>query len=236
MGKKSKTAKAAKLAEGGNADNLPSFDENALSALTAKIEQGLGSGEPQKAADAPNTKLKKGKANNHATGEPKKAKAPEAARGTKRDAHGKPKPSGKANSQKESANSISGDKSDEREALLKEILALGGTEEDLDLVADALSDEEENANQDAPADKSLKKELAKFVAGLGIEGQSGGDVEESEEEEIEESAEDSWEEASDLDSEASEEPAQSKPTKEKLVAPPKPDSKDPNRLVSHTTN
>jgi ribosome biogenesis protein MAK21 len=235
MGKKSKSAKSAKIAAGENGDSLPSFDENALSALTAKIEQGLGNGEPQKAADAPNTKQKKGKASASTAAEPKKAKAQEAARGTKRDAHGKPKTNGKANGQKETSSSKNGDKSDEREALLQEILALGGTEEDLDLVADALSDEEENTAQDGPADKSLKIELAKFVAGLGIEGQSGGDIEESEEEEVEEAAEDSWEEASDLEPEVSEEAVESKPVKEKPATALNPDSEDPNLLVSPLT-
>lgn len=237
MGKKSKTAKAAKLAAtGGNGDNLPSFDESALSALTAKIEQGLGNGEPQKAADAPNTKQKKGKDSSNATADPKKAKVSEATRGTKRDAHGKPKVNGKANGQKEPSSSKNGNNGGEREVLLQEILALGGTEEDLDLVADALSDEEENAAQDAPSDRSLKKELARFVAGLGIEGQSGADIEESDEDEIEEAAEDSWEEASEVESEASEEVPESKPTKEKLATAPKPDSQDPNRLVSLVTD
>lgn len=230
MGKKSKGIKGAKIAATSDGDNLPTFDENALSALTAKIEQGFGNGEPQSAADTPKTKQKKGKAIN-GSAEPKKAKAPESARGTKRDAHGKPKPNGKSNSGKQPSNSKNEDKSDDREALLQEILALGGTEEDLDLIADAASDEEDNQTPDTPLDKSLKKELAKFVAGLGIEGQSGGDAAESEEEEGEKEDQDSWEEASDVDSE--EEFAPSKPAKGKAVPiPPKvPESTDPNRLV-----
>jgi ribosome biogenesis protein MAK21 len=237
MGKKSKSTKIAKVTANSDGDNLPTFDENALSALTTKIEQGLGNEEPQKAADVPNTKQKKGKPSN-GVAESKKPKSPEAARGTKRDAHGKPKPNGKANGQKQSSSSKNGDKSEDREALLQEILALGGTEEDLDLVADAVSDEEDNQSPDALLDKSLKKELAKFVAGLGIEGQSGGDIDESEEEAEEEEAEDSWEEASDLESEAPEEPTQSKHAKEKPAPASQkaPESKDPNRLVSAPTS
>ncbi|TVY14859.1 Ribosome biogenesis protein NOC1 [Lachnellula arida] len=227
MAKKSKSGKSAKVAAGSDGDKLPSFDENALLALTAKIDQGLGNGEPQKAADVPTTKQKKGKSSN-GVAETKKSNAPEATRGTKRDAHGKPKTNGKANGQEQQSSSSSGDKSAERETLLQEILALDGTKEDLDLVADADSDED-NQSPDAPPDKSLKKELAKFVASLGIEGQAGGDVDESEEEAVDEEGEDSWEEAS--ESEASENPA-SKPAKEKAAPALKaPESKDPNRLI-----
>lgn len=233
MAKKSKSAKSAKVAAGSDGDKLPSFDENALLALTTKIDQGLGNGEPQKAADVPTTKQKKGKSSN-GVAETKKSNAPDAARGTKRDAHGKPKTNGKANNLKQQSTNSSGDKSAEREALLQEILALDGTKEDLDLVADADSDED-NQSPDAPPDKSLKKELAKFVASLGIEGQAGGDVDESEEEAVEE-GEDSWEEAS--ESEASEKPAPSKPAKEKAAPAPykSPESKDPNRLVCTLAN
>jgi len=135
MGKKSKGAKIAKVAANPDGDNLPAFDENALSALTTKIEQGLGNDEPQKTADVPSTKQKKGKPSNGLP-DSKKSKAPETARGTKRDAHGKPKTNGSG--QKQSSSSKNGDKGEERDALLKEILALGGTEEDLDLVADAV--------------------------------------------------------------------------------------------------
>jgi ribosome biogenesis protein MAK21 len=87
--------------------------------------------------------------------------------------------------------------------LLREILALGGTEEDLDLVADALSDEEDEPSTTRP-DNKFRQDLAKFVAGLGIEGQIGENEHEDENtndekmgEEIDDGEDDGWEEASD---------------------------------------
>ncbi|TVY75572.1 Ribosome biogenesis protein NOC1 [Lachnellula suecica] len=232
MGKKSKAAKSAKSAARNDGDSLPSFDENALLALTAKLDQGLGGGDAQEAG-APHTKQKKGKDVDGSAGALKKSKAQEKSRGTKRDAHGKPKANGNGSGSKQSSASKAEDKGDDREALLQEILALGGTEEDLDLVVDAMSDEEDTAGPKAPADKALMKELAKFAAGLGIEGQSGGDAEEPEDDEEEEAGEDSWEEASDLESEASDEIVSSRQAKAKAAATPAKalESNDPNRLV-----
>jgi ribosome biogenesis protein MAK21 len=74
---------------------------------------------------------------------------------------------------------------------LQEILALGGTEEDLLLVADALSDDEDlDESSTAAPDKSFKADLAKFVAGLGIDTTAEQDASESE---PEEGNDDEWE-------------------------------------------
>lgn len=213
--------------------------------MTEKIEKGFGENKAsQQLGDADSGNYKKQKpTTGQRNSDPKiKAKHPEKNRGTKRDAHGNVKPAGKAKT--ESSISVSknhnGDANDDRNALLKEILALGGTEEDLDLVAGVKSDDEDLEGIDgSPQDKSLKKELAKFVAGLGIEGAVLEDVGESELEQDEE-VEGVWEEVSDLDPEAAgeydvldkPEAALRKPTQvlpeTKATDPP---SKGSNRLI-----
>jgi ribosome biogenesis protein MAK21 len=234
-----KVAKGAKSATGANGDAIPTFDDNALSALTAKIEKGFGGGGPAKADHVSQPKEKKGpKSRNGPTAEKEKSstRPPVISRGTKRDAHGNAKVDAKPRSAKKPKES--GNK-DARAVLLEEILALGGTAEDLDLVADAASDVEDNAPAQASADKSLQKELAKFVAGLGIEGQSAETNGESEDEnehgedlKNEDGAE--WEEASSRASESSDDTAEVvSQRKQPAPAPQKaPSNNDPNRLVS----
>jgi ribosome biogenesis protein MAK21 len=237
-----KAGKGPGPATGANSATLPSFDEKALSALTEKIEQGFGKSKtPHQLPDPTNgkpgkEKLSKGRRDSDSM---TKTTEPERNRGTKRDAQGNVKAGGKGkaeNSRRETTEN-KGEKSNDRDVLLKEILALGGTEEDLDLVAGAASDDEDVGGNNASAqDKLLKKDLARFVAGLGIEGAAVEDPSEPEAEVEEEDEEMEWEEASDLnESEASDEPdkAPQKPT----VALPevkKSDvsSKGPNRLVS----
>jgi len=107
-------------------------------------------------------------------------------------------------------------------------LALGGTEEDLDLVAEALSDEEDN--KVAVPDKSFRKELANFVAGLGIEGEInevGGDDSD------EEDAGDGLEDASDMDGSSGFDGG--KEVEPTTAAFHQPLSEDPRRLVSTTS-
>lgn len=60
----------------------------------------------------------------------------------------------------------------DKEALLKEIIELGGTQEDLDLVNDVESDseiEETEFNDSGKAGKGLKDELAGFMKEIGLE-------------------------------------------------------------------
>jgi ribosome biogenesis protein MAK21 len=227
-----------------DADVLPSFDEKALSALTEKIEKGFGkkTKAPQQLADNGNGNHQKARPSN-GRGESDsrtKAKKSEHNRGKKRDAQGNVKAAGKgkAESSSRETNTKNGGANEDRDALLKEILALGGTEEDLDLVAGAASDEDVEEDNVQAQDKSFKKDLAKFVAGLGIEGAAVDDVSEPEAE-PEEEAEEDWEEASDLDSpeesDVSDEPEEA----QKKPHPALPDtkkmdasSKGPNRLVS----
>lgn len=212
-------------------DVLPSFDERALSALTEKIEKGFGKTKaPQQLADTGSGNHKKARSNNvHGNSDSKtKAKEPEHNRGKKRDAQGNVKAGkGKAEISSYETNTKNRGADEDRDALLKEILALGGTEDDLDLVADAASDEEGIEGDNGSAqDKSFKKDLAKFVAGLGIEGAVVEDASESEAEQ-EEEGEDEWEEASDLDS-----PEESGVPNEPEGAPKKPAPALPNTKSS----
>ncbi|KAJ8061392.1 hypothetical protein OCU04_010448 [Sclerotinia nivalis] len=237
MGKHRKPTKpsGAKDAPKPNED-IPSFDENALSALTSKIEKGFAKGKaPNKSTELKPKSPKPSKANKpsktnkstNPTDSKPKSKPQESGRGTKRDAQGnaKGKADGSSNGAPKSGN--------DREVLLQEILALGGTEEDLDLVLDAQSDSgNEDEGKPASIDKGFKNEFAKFVAGLGIEGQAPGAEADSEvEDEVEGVDGDDWEEAS-ASASASEESEEEETPKvpEKAAAKAKESSKDQNRL------
>lgn len=113
----------------------------------------------------------------------------------------------------------------EKEVLLQEILALGGTEEDLDLVLDAQSDSENEAKPTAKStDKDFKNEFAKFVAGLGIEGQAPEAEADEEDEEVDD---DDWrDEALQSESESSE-PEEAPKVPEKNATKAKESSKTP---------
>ena len=234
MGKHRKpSGKNAELAK-ADADLLPSFDEKALSALTERIEKGFDKpNAPQKLGGTGRVNDKKDKQT--------KGKNPEHNRGTKRDAQGNAKAAGKGKAEGSSRDKKSkhGVAKDDRDTLLKEILALGGTEEDLDLVAGAASDDDNVEGDNGPAqDKSFKKDLAKFVAGLGIEGTIVEDASEPEAEN-DEKGEEVWEEASDLDSPEEYDVPDEPEELPKKLAPGLPDanitdvsSKGPSRLVS----
>lgn len=213
----------------------PSFDENALSMLTERIEKGLEKSAASQGSDTRPTKSQKKHTSKDEKSRPVSGlvkKAPESGQSKKRDARGKVKESHADKSQVAPAQNGS-KKADERAALLEEILALGGTEEDLELVEDAASDEDVD-EIDAPAnlDKSLKKELAKFVAGLGIEAAPNEDASASE---AEAEADGGWEDDSSVASEP-------EPVVKAAAPPPAPapvarkvdtnKSKDVNRLVS----
>lgn len=196
--RKTDSAKVAKEPVSPQRGGIPSFNENALSALTAKIEKGFEAGKPHQSRE--DTRGQKGtsKTNNRRTTKPQSRMTPtELVRGTKRDVRGNVKLPGKqvGKSGGPSAKQKNGKGNDDRVLLLKEILALGGTEEDLDLVADAPSDEEDSDSNAAPPDKSFRKDLANFVAGLGIEGELH-EVESGRSND--ENTGDGWEDASDL--------------------------------------
>jgi len=229
MAKRStKPAKAAEEIGSLHSGNLHSFDEHALSALTAKIEKCFG-GETSPQPFGAHRGQKGGSETNgqRTTKSKSKAKPAELVRGTKRDVRGNAKEVGKEirNRQGKPKNGKGGD---DRAVLLKEILALGGTEEDLDLVADATSDDEDNDSKVAPPDKSFRKDLANFVAGLGIEGELGADQSDSNDNE---DVGDDWEDTSDLNLVVSDREAD---VQSVSAASPLdiPSSNDPKRLVS----
>ncbi|KAL1885587.1 RNA-binding ribosome biosynthesis protein mak21 [Paecilomyces lecythidis] len=174
-------------------DSFPNLDESALANLTSKIEQRLkgGNGTPKKDQKKPK---------NAAVNEGKKDKKPEqkssakqdSAKGKKRDRNGdvisrEEKQNGKKN------------KDEENDALRQEILALGGSKEDFDLIAGVDSDSEIEG-QDGGSGKSkggnnddaLRKELSKMLEGAGhiVPKDIEQDDEEEEVEEVEEDEED----------------------------------------------
>lgn len=79
----------------------------------------------------------------------------------------------------------------EKETLLEEIRALGGDEEDLKLIEDIDSSDEEFVKDDKkPVDKSLKDELAAFSKQLGFSNYQPSEASEEEQEENDEDFED----------------------------------------------
>lgn len=94
----------------------------------------------------------------------------------------------------------------DKEALLKEIIELGGTQEDLDLVNEVESDSEIEGtefNDFGKAGKGLKNELAGFMKEIGLEGGKFDPVDEGED--WEEEAEDEDDEVEEVEEEAEEE-------------------------------
>lgn len=98
----------------------------------------------------------------------------------------------------------------DKEALLKEIIELGGTQEDLDLVNDIESDpevEETEFNNSSKAEKGLKNELVGFMKEIGLEGSkfhAVADEDEDEEWQVENEGrggggERGWEEEEDIE-------------------------------------
>jgi ribosome biogenesis protein MAK21 len=212
MGKNNgqKGAKKAKLNNGSSkapAFEMPSFDEKALDALTQRIDKGLSKG-----ANSTPVAAKKEKTDNKKAGTPSKQK-PNPAK--KRDAEGNVKsPAQKGKNAPKS-------KGDDHDVLLQEILAFGGTEDDLDLVDGADSDAEEFDGGDV--DKDLKNELARFITGLGIETQAPAEEEDEKVDDVEEEVDEDEEWQDDVVSEDEEEeeeataPAATKPAASKPV-------------------
>jgi ribosome biogenesis protein MAK21 len=231
-GKVAKITKSTGTAKSASkAQKLPAFDEGALSALTEKIEKGF-----QKAtASTPN---KKGSPDSLS----KSLKTtPRSTGGKKRDAQGNVKPADTSkqnkSSKSETKKAKSGAKTVDRDVLLQEILALGGTEEDLDLIVDVESDSDEleDDNKESVPDLKFAKEFSKFVAGLGIEGQ--GDEEPSDAGSEEDGPEDDAEQWEDVSVKSAEKSAIATPAPIlKTESKTTKQSNDPNRLVSISFN
>lgn len=187
---------------------MASFDDNALSKLTEKIDQKLSESKkapkkkqsqqnlksPQNKQDKPDLKRKR-----------QDDKAEPAAK--KRNDQPKKDFKDKIANKKNSKSNKKGPKPAQNGAengasssntLLDEIRALGGDEKDLDLIGDVDSDDENIGG--GGLDKALQAELAKFASGLGFEKVQPEEADEEEEEEVEEAEQDGededWEEAS----------------------------------------
>ncbi|KAI5919505.1 CBF/Mak21 family-domain-containing protein [Camillea tinctor] len=163
---------------------MATFDDAALSKLTAKIEGKLA--ESKKTDKKGKGKRKLDQTTDHTQPPPKKrnfegqgGKQNGKQNGQQNGKHSpRPKPKAKANVKPNAQGAPQPTSSD---VLLNEIKELGGDEEDYKLLADidsdddALNDQQDNKN----ADKSLRAELAKFAAGLGFENvQPDSEIEE----------------------------------------------------------
>ncbi|KAL4872813.1 hypothetical protein BDV12DRAFT_161572 [Aspergillus spectabilis] len=207
----------AKVADTG-ADAVPQIEESAFAGLRQKIEQRLKDGaakqktknnKPKVAAveDAKPANTK----NNATTFDSKpRSDSDKNVKGKKRDRNGdviEKKEVGKTQ------NSNAGE-ADENDTLRQEILALGGTEEDFELLAGVESEEEvddedvSKKSNGRSTEDSLRKELSSMLAAAGqivpddiadddveeVEDEEDDEAEEEEEEEIE-SGDDSPEDA-----------------------------------------
>ncbi|KAI1275260.1 CBF/Mak21 family-domain-containing protein [Xylaria sp. FL0933] len=167
---------------------MATFDETALSKLTAKLDSKLAQA---KKSDPKNTKGKRkldqstdiapppakkrnqqpsrpnqspqGKLNGRPNG--KSNGKPNGKPHTKPSAESKDRPS------KPQGNNQKAARQDDADFLLDEIRALGGDEDDYKLIEDIDSDDEAVNNQidGKNADKRLREELASFAAGLGFD-------------------------------------------------------------------
>ncbi|KAH6845163.1 CBF/Mak21 family-domain-containing protein, partial [Chaetomium sp. MPI-CAGE-AT-0009] len=165
----------------------PSFDKTALAQLTSQIDKSLANSEKER---PPKRKRQRETDEGH---EPKR-----------RQTHpSDSKPQGDLGS---------GKKKKETNALLDEILALGGDEDDLELVANVDSGDEggeaprPKVSSEPVVDKSLRDELAQFASSLGFSKfQDNEDPATDEESEAAEESDAPEEEASSEDEEEEEE-------------------------------
>jgi ribosome biogenesis protein MAK21 len=127
----------------------PGFDETALAQLTSKIDQSLGDAGKQH-----HTKRKRQRDND--------------------DEHASKRHHTHPSRHNPRRESTGGPNNRQPPNLLDEILALGGNEDDLELVANVDSGDEgggaprQKASSEAVVDKSLKDELALFASSLGL--------------------------------------------------------------------
>lgn len=193
---------------------LKSFDDSALTQLTASIEKKLG-GKPdwenKKPEHGGKRKRQDGPATDNPNNEPLK----------KRPARKGPGDRAKA------AQPAAKPAKTSAAALLEEIRALGGDENDLELIENVDSDAEEGQgakkakDAEEEVDDKFKDELAKFAASLGLEKLRQEVEEESEaEEEAEEAAEPDEEDDAEAEEEEEEEEEPQPPAHSERPEPP----------------
>lgn len=177
MGKKRK--RSAKNPESAcSGIQLPSFDESALSALTSKIESGFHNATAPK-QDLRDRNPSRDEDPRYRIDKARKSKLhiKDRVSGEKSDAQGtvNEQTGGGSRTAKDLADEHRGRNGEEQKILLQEILALGGTEDDLDLVMGVATDDDDTADaepeQTSTNDPKLTKELSKFITSLGIETQ-----------------------------------------------------------------
>ena len=152
-------AKKQKRSSGATGLGLPDLSEASFASLTNKIESKLQAPRDSK---SPNTTKSK------------KTSSKFEGRGQKRNHEGKVLKTEKIPSKPEKKNAPK----DDLEALRAEIIALGGTEADLDLVAglESASELEDEAPSSKPSrkaphnDDSLRNDIAKMLKDMGVEG------------------------------------------------------------------
>ncbi|KAJ5946458.1 hypothetical protein N7454_003297 [Penicillium verhagenii] len=217
--------------------NEPQIDESAFVGLRQKIEQRL---KDQSSAKGKSKKNDKPKAPVEiAPVKKEKEVAPKAGKAQDSSAHGKKRDrNGEViarEEKKEGKSKVtkSPKKGGNDETLRQEILAMGGTEEDLDLLADVDSESEVEGVNAKSGDNDLRKELAKMLEDAGHvvpQDLAEDEVEEEEEEdeeeeEAEEDAED--EEISDVEDSEPEDVSDISEVEEA----PKPKEKQPEILI-----
>jgi len=193
----------ASVPETSNTPAEPQIEEGAFAGLRQKIEQrlkdqssGKGKGKkdnkPQTSAENISTKKDK-------TVSPKADKKQDSAHGKKRDRNGDViAREEKGNKNKQEKSDAPKKASDKNDTLREEIMALGGTEEDLNLLEDIDSESEvEGATSKKGGDADLRKELSKMLEAAGHVVPEDLSDEEAEEEEADEDEEADEEDAQD---------------------------------------
>ncbi|KAL4993093.1 CBF/Mak21 family-domain-containing protein [Aspergillus recurvatus] len=218
-------------------DALPQLEESAFAGLRQKIEQRLKDGAAKqksknnKSKTAPADDAKNAKNNAMKSDSKSQPPSDKNVKGKKRDRNGE------VIENKESGKSKS-NKNDDNDTLRQEILALGGTEEDFDLLAGV--DSESEIEDAKPSRKSkgsaedLRKELSSILAAAGQvvpDDLADDEVEEVEDDEDEVEDEDEEDEEAD-EAESAEE--QSSPEDEFSDETPEQDLKQPAKEVKET--
>ncbi|KAJ5777313.1 hypothetical protein N7520_000559 [Penicillium odoratum] len=215
----------------------PQIDESAFAGLRQKIEQRLKDQSSNKGKSKKNDKSK-APAEAAPTKQEKEA-APKAGQSQDSSAHGKKRDrNGEviAREEKKEGKNKTGKfskKVDDDETLRQEILAMGGTEEDLDLLAGVDSESEVEGVSAKAGDNDLRKELSKMLEAAGHvvpQDLAEDEVEEEDEEEAEESAEEDEGEDQDISDVENSEPEDVSDMSEVEEAP-KPKEKQPEMLI-----
>lgn len=133
-------------------------------------------------------------------------------------------------------------KSDEKnaieDALRKEALAMGATEDDLNLIANVRDDDSEQEFDDDGKDTKLEKELALMYQNIGFDGQIPEDLDDDEVPELVEDEEDievDDEQEDDYDDEEEDDDDEEEEEEEEEEKPSKPTKKDDSDSKSTTT-